>query len=144
MGNFNSVYSISGNVSVPIYTGGRIRADIDQAQADLARRQAEYEDLKGRIAYDVRIAWLDMAASESGVKVAERNKGLAEKALTQSRDRYANGVTNYLEVVQAQETVAAASDNYIQSLYSFDVAMVSLARATGAAETKLHLWLGGK
>ena len=54
--NFNQVYTVAGNISVPIYTGGRIRADIAQAQADLTRREAEYEDLKGRVAYDVRVA----------------------------------------------------------------------------------------
>jgi outer membrane protein TolC len=100
VGNFNSVYTVAGSVSFPIYTGGRIRAGVDEARANLARRQAEYEDLKGRVAYDVRVAWLDLQASDSGVKVAERNRALAERALTQSRDRYSNGVTNYLEVLQ--------------------------------------------
>ena len=144
IGNFNQVYTIAGNVSVPIYTGGRIHADIEQAQADLARQEAEYEDLKGRVAYDVRVAWLDLSASDSSVRVAERNKALAEQALTQSKDRYSNGVTNYLEVVQAQETVAAASENYIESLFSYDVAMISFSRAIGGAETKLQELLGGK
>jgi outer membrane protein TolC len=144
IGNFNQVYTIAGNISVPIYTGGRIRADIEQARADLARQEAEYEDLKGRVAYDVQVAWLDLSASDSSVRIAERNKALAEQALTQSKDRYTNGVTNYLEVVQAQETVAAASENYIQSLFSYDVAMISFSRAIGGAETKLQELLGGK
>ena len=144
VGNFSRVYTFAGAISVPIYTGGRIHADIEQAQADLARREAEYEDLKGRIAYDVRVAWLDLNASDSSVRVAERNKALAERALTQSTDRYANGVTNYLEVVQAQEAVTLASENYIQSLFSFNVAMISLARALGGAETRLPELLGGK
>jgi len=144
IGNFNQVYAISADVSVPIYTGGRIRADITQAQADLARRQAEYEDLKGRVAYDVRIAWLDLSASDSSVTVAQRNKALADRALLQSRDRYENGVTNYLEVVQAQETDTIASENYIRSLFSYEAAMVSLARAMGGAETELPRLLGGK
>ncbi len=144
IGSFNSVYSVSGNVSVPIYTGGRIRADIEQARADVGRREAEYADLKGRIAYDVRVAWLDLMASDSGVTVATRNNTLAEKALVQSQDRNSNGVKNYLEVVQAQEAVVAAGDNYIQSLYSYNVSMISLARAMGSAETKLFALLGGK
>ena len=122
----------------------RIQADIEQAQADLARRKAEYEDLKGRVAYDVRIAWLDLSASDSSVRVAQGNTALAERALAQSKDRYTNGVTNYLEVVQAQEAVMLASDNYIQSLFSFNVAMISLARAQGGAETRLPELLGGK
>jgi outer membrane protein TolC len=144
IGNFNQVYSVTGEVSIPLYTGGRIRADIQQAQADLARRDAECADLKGRIAYDVRVAWLDLNASDSSVKVARRNKALADRALAQSRDRYENGVTNYLEVVEAQETVVAASENYIQSLYSFDVAKISLWRAIGSSETRLQDLLGGK
>jgi outer membrane protein TolC len=144
LGNFNQVYEVSGNVAVPIYTGGRIRADIGQAEADLTRRRAEYEDLRGRVAYDVRVAWLDVTASQSSVKVADGNRSLAERALAQSQDRYTNGVTNFLEVVQAQEVVATANENYIQSLYSFNVAIVSLARAMGNADTRLQLLLGGK
>jgi outer membrane protein TolC len=144
VGNMNQVYTVAGSVSVPLYTGGRIRADIQQAEADTARKRAEYEDLRGRIAYDVRVAWLDMNASDSSVKVAEHNKALAERALAQSQDRYANGVTNYLEVVQAQEAVVGASENYIESLYSFNVAKVAFARAMGASETRLHELLGGK
>jgi outer membrane protein TolC len=143
-GNFDHVYTVAGAISVPIYTGGRIQADIEQAQADLARREAEYEDLKGRVAYDVRIAWLDLSASDSSVRVAQGNAALAERALNQSKDRYTNGVTNYLEVVQAQEAVTLASENYIQSLFSFNVAMISLARAQGGGETRLAELLGGK
>jgi len=144
IGNFNQVYTIAGNVSVPLYTGGRIRADIEQARADLVRREAEYEDLKGRVAYDVKTAWLDLTASDSSVKVAQRNRSLAERALAESRDRYANDVTNYLEVVQAEETLTAANENYIQSLFSFNVSMISFARAVGGAETRLPELLGGK
>ena len=80
---------------------------------------------------------MDRHASDSTVKVADHNRLLAERTLKQSRDRYANGVTNYLEVVQAEEALAAAGENYIQSLLSFHVAAVSLARAVGEAEITL-------
>lgn len=144
VGSFNSVYGVAGSISFPIFTGGRIRADIDEAEAGLNRRKAEYEDLKGRVAYDVRVAWLDLKASDSAVKVAEKNEALAQRALTQSRDRYSNGVTNYLEVIQAQEAVTAARENYIQSLYSFNVAKAALARAMGVAERRFTEFFGGK
>lgn len=143
-GSLSQVYQVGGAISVPLYTGGRIRADIGQAESDLERRRAEYADLRGRIAYDVRVAWLDVSASNSSVQVAEKNRALAERALIESRDRYINGVTNYLEVVQAQEAVAGANENYIESLYSLNVATISLARAMGAAETRLPQLLGGK
>ena len=99
---------------------------------------------RGRIAYDVRVAWLNANASNSSVQVAQKNRALAERALAESRDRYSNGVTNYLEVVQAEEAVAGSNENYTQSLYSLNVAILSLARAMGSAETTLPQLLGGK
>jgi outer membrane protein TolC len=144
VGHFTQVYEVAGGISVPIYTGGRIAADIEQANADLERRRAEYEDLRGRVAYDVRVAWLDVNASQSSVAVAEKNRALARRALAESQDRYLNGVTNYLEVVQAQAVVASAEENYIESLYSWNVAAISLARAMGNAETRLFQLIGGE
>jgi len=143
-GRMNQVYSVAASVSVPIYTGGKIQADIADAQTDLARRRAEYEDLKGRIAYDVRVALLDAKASESGVKVALSNQSLAVRALAQADDRYGSGVTNYLEVIQAREAVASAGENYIESLYSFNIAKVALARAMGLAEKRVQDFFPGK
>lgn len=141
-GNYNQVYSVSAGVSVPLFTGGRIRADVRDAEATLAQREAEYRDLQGRIAYDVRVARLDAQASETSVKVAEGNKVLAQRAFDQSEDRYRNGVTNYLEVVQANEAVVTAQENYISSLFSYNVAKISLARALGSAETRLAMFFG--
>ena len=141
-GNYNQVYSVGGSVSIPLFTGGRIRADVEQAEAALVQRRAEHRDLEGRVAYDVRVARLDAEASESAVKLAERNRSLAERALAQSEDRFWNGVTNYLEVVEAQEAVVAAKENYIASLFSLNVAKISLARALGASERRLDLLFG--
>jgi outer membrane protein TolC len=141
-GNYSQVYSVSGSVSVPLFTGGRIRSDVREAEARLAQRQAEARDLEGRVQYDVRVARLDARASETAVKVALGNKALAERALVQAADRYSNGVTNYLEVVQAREAVVTAEENYIASLFSFNVAKISLARALGNAETRLAAFFG--
>lgn len=140
--NYNQLYSVSGDVSVPIFTGGRIRSDIHESESDLVQRRAELADLEGRAAYDVRTAQLDAQASDSAVKVAAENKVLAERALAQSEDRYKNDVTNYLEVLEAQEALTAANENYIASLFSFNVAKISLARALGSAELRLPALFG--
>ena len=136
-GNYNRVDEVSGSVSVPIFTGGRIRSDIHAAESELVQRRAELADIQGRANYDVRTARLDEQASESGVKVADENRTLAQRALAQSQDRYKNGVTNYLEVLEAQEALVAAKENYIASLFSFNVAKISLARALGSAESRV-------
>ena len=140
--NYNQVYAVQGAVSIPIFTSGRIRSDVHAAEAALVQRRAEYHDLQGRVDYDVRVAQLDARSSESAVKVAAENRMLAERALTQSEDRYKNGVTNYLELLQAQEALVASNENYIASLFSFNVAKIALARALGSSESRLTTFFG--
>lgn len=140
--NYNQIYSVQGSLTVPIFTSGRIRSDVHAAEAVLVQRKAEYRDLEGRVEYDLRISRLDAQSSESAVKVAQANKELAVKALEQSEDRYRSGVTNYLEVLEAEEAEVAADENYTSSLFSYNVAKISLARALGSAETRLTTFFG--
>ncbi|HEY6850272.1 MAG TPA: TolC family protein [Terracidiphilus sp.] len=140
--NYNQVYSFQGTISVPLFTSGRIRSDKHAAEASLLERRAALRDIEGRADYDVRIARLDAQTSDSAVQVAAENRTLAEQALTQSKDRFSNGVTNYLEVLEAEEAAVAANENYIASLFSYNVAKVSLARTMGSAETRLPSFFG--
>jgi outer membrane protein TolC len=142
--NYSQVYAIEGTISVPLFTSGRIRSDEHAAEATLVQRRSAYQDIQGRAEYDIRVARLDAESSESAVRVAAENQTLAKRALTQSQDRFSNGVTNYLEVLEAQEAVVAANENYIASLFSFNVAKISLARAQGSAETRLSTFFGGQ
>jgi len=130
----NGVFAISGTVDFPIWRSGRIQADIAQADAVLSQRQAEYEDIRGRIDFEVRNAFLQLNAATQQVMVAESNRALAQDTLRQARDRFGAGVADTVEVVQAQESVAAAEQDYIAGLYSHYLARLSLARATGDAE----------
>jgi outer membrane protein TolC len=90
----------------------------------------------------LRTSRLDAQSSESAVKVGQANKKLAQKALEQSEDRYRSGVTNYLEVLEAQEAQVATDENYVASLFSYNVAKIALARALGSAETRLTTFFG--
>ncbi len=139
----DATYSVVATVSVPIFTGGRIRSDIQDASAQLERRQSEYADLVGRVDYEVRNAFTDLQAADSAVKVAEKNSQLAQHTLDQAHDRFLNGVTNNLEVIQAQQDVAAANENYISSLFAHNLAKLTLLRAMGSAQKDVNKYLGG-
>jgi outer membrane protein TolC len=102
------------------------------------------ENLRGQIDADVRTALFNLESSAQQVAVAESNIGLAEETLTQSHDRFVAGVTDTVEVVQAQEAVASAHENYISSLYSYNYAKISLARALGLAEEGVKEYFKGK
>src|SRR4029077_17729173 len=99
------------------------------------------ENLRGQIDYEVRTALLDLASAAEQVEVARSSVDLADQTLAQAQDRFTAGVTDNLEVVQAQESVAAANESYISSLYSHNLAKVALARAMGFAEQGVKLYL---
>ncbi len=132
--NSHGVFQATGSISFNIFDGGRIRADIEEQNVDLTNRRNELENLRGQIDYDVRSALLDLKSSSAQVDVAESNMRLANQTLREARDRFAAGVTNTVEVVQAQQAVADANENLISAQFQYNVAKVSLARALGIAE----------
>lgn len=143
IGNSHGSFSVTGSVRFNIYTGGRIRADIEQAGAVVKQRKDELADVQGQIDVQVRDALLDLKTAADQVTVARDNLDLANQTLTQARDRFAAGVTDNIEVVQAQESVANANQSLINSIYMHNLAKVQLARAVGGAETSLKQFMGG-
>ncbi|HYK90530.1 MAG TPA: TolC family protein, partial [Acidobacteriota bacterium] len=144
LGGSHGTLVFSGTLHIPIFQGGRVKADILEADTILQRRRAELENLRGRIDSEVRNAFLDLESAGDLVKVAGSNMDLASQTLAQAQDRFSAGVTDNIEVVQAQESVAAANQAYISSLYTYNIAKVELAKATGVAEQAVKAYLGGK
>jgi outer membrane protein TolC len=132
----HGVFAVTGSVSVPVWQGGRIKGDIEQAEATLHQRQAELADLRGRAEQDMRTALIELQTALGQVKLAESNRNYANDTLSQARDRFNAGVATTVEVVQAQEQVANAESDYISSLFSVNLAKLALARATGDAENE--------
>ena len=128
------VYDVRGTLSIPIFQGGSVHGNVLQANARLEQSRERLENLRAQIDSDVRTALLNLQSSAEQVAVARSNINLAEETLAQSRDRFSAGVTDTVEVVQSQEAVAGAHEQYISSLYSYNFAKISLARAIGFAE----------
>jgi outer membrane protein TolC len=135
---------LQGTLLIPLYTGERARAEILESESLLEQRKAEHANLSQQIEYEIRTANLDIQAAADQVRVSERARELAQQQLAQAQDRFAAGVTNGLEVTQAQDAVAGADENYISSLFGLNVAEASLARAMGTAERTIKSFFGGK
>ncbi len=136
-------YAVSGVVSIPIFQGGRFRGKLLEADADLRQRRAEAEDLKASIYYEVRTAFLDLEATAQQLKTGTRARDLAAQQLIQARDRFAAGVASNIEVVQAQEAVAIANEQFISAQYGYDLAKGGLLKGIGTGEAVLRQLLGG-
>jgi outer membrane protein TolC len=135
---------ITGALQIPIFNGGQTHGDVLRAEASLTQNRQQLESLRAQIDQDVRTALLDVQSYAQQVQVAQSNIDLSAQTLKQAQDRFSAGVTNNIEVVQAQESVADANESYITSLFNYDYAKLSLARAVGFAEQGVKQYLKGQ
>jgi outer membrane protein TolC len=141
--NATQVYDVKGTLTIPIFQGGSVHGDVLQADARLEQSRERLENLRAQIDADVRTALYNLESSAQQVAVARSNIDLAEETLVQSTDRFSAGVTDTVEVVQSQEAVASAHEQYISSLYNYNFAKISLARALGYAEESIKAYFKG-
>jgi len=137
----SGTYTVAGSVKIPLWQGGRAKGDMEVANAALAQRRAELEDLKSLVESQVRKAYLDMESSASQVDVAKKNVEVSRETMDLTKQRFEAGVTDSVEVVQSEQTVAASELDYINSEFSLNLAKLSLARAMGGAADNLSQFL---
>jgi outer membrane protein TolC len=142
-GSSHGTVDAAATLRIPIFQGGRVHGDVLRADASLTEERQRLEDLRAKIDQEVRDVYLDLEADAQEVSVEKSAITLATQTLEQSRDRFSSGVTDNVEVVQAQDALAIATDAYIASLYSYNLAKISLARATGVAESRYSQYLRG-
>jgi outer membrane protein TolC len=138
LANSHGTFTFVAAARFNIFDAGRIGGDVIQAAAALKQRQDELADLGGEIDYQIRTAFLNIRTASDQVAVAESSLGLANETLLQARDRFSAGVSDNIEVVEAQESVATANDSLIAALYAHNLAKVALARALGATDREIR------
>jgi outer membrane protein TolC len=143
-GNSHGTVEATAALNIPIFQGGKVHGEVLQAEAALRRNRELLDNLRAQIDQDVRAAFLDMQSAADKVEVARSSVELANQTLTEARDRFVAGVTDNIEVVQAQQSVASANESLISSLYAYNLSKVELGRAIGHAEAGVQEYLQGK
>ncbi len=134
-------FSATATLTVPIWRGGRAQGDIEQAKAAFSQRKAELNDLHSKIESDIRNAYLDLQTATNQLGVTTENLKVTQETLELTRQKLQAGVSDNVEVVQAQESVASAELDYINSVLAHNVSKLSLARALGGAADRLAQFL---
>ncbi|HYL85029.1 MAG TPA: TolC family protein [Candidatus Angelobacter sp.] len=127
-------YTYQGSVNLPLFTGGRIHAEIVRADLEIKKLEEQRADLRNQIALDVKTALLNLESARTEVQVANLGVQLSKDEVDQARDRFKAGVANNIEVIQAQDSLSRANDNQIAALYRFNQARADLARSIGQME----------
>ncbi|WP_306591502.1 TolC family protein [Geothrix sp. 21YS21S-4] len=127
-------YQVTLGVRVPLFTGGLISSQIARAKSEEARVQESRRDIRAQVGLEVQVAQAELEAGSHEVEVADLAVNLATEALSQARHRFEAGVSNNIEVINAQDELARANDNQISALYRLNQSRADLARATGQLE----------
>jgi len=127
-------YTYTASMDVPLWTSGRIRAQVTKADLEMKRVDQQKEDLRNTISLDVKTSLLNLESARNEVQVANLGVELAKQEVDQARDRFKAGVANNIEVITAQDSLSRANDNQIAALYRFNQARADYARAIGQME----------
>ena len=139
-----SVYSslptrdVGASLRIPIFDGGRMDARRAESASQFREESIRTADLRDQIELDVRVAIDSLHSANAQVKAAEEGLSLSEMEVAQAERRYKAGVSNSVEVTDAQTRLARARDNRINALYNYNLARIDLGTATGTIQSMIQ------
>ncbi|WHZ25064.1 MAG: hypothetical protein OJF47_004176 [Nitrospira sp.] len=129
-------YGLGGSGSLPLYTGGRISGQIEEAEAKQGEAGAGSQAIANQIALQVAQAYFSRLTAEQQITVAQEKVAIAREALTLARERYKTGLGSILDVVTATTDLLSAETGLTQSQYEFHASDAALTYATGTTHDR--------
>ena len=124
-------WSFTGDVAGPIYTGGGLRAAVDQAEARREQSFANYELVIQNAFRDVEDALADLRHSAELRAILDRRVAILRNGVSLANVRYENGYSDYLEVLDTERSLFSAELQLASARGDYQRALVNLYRALG-------------
>ena len=124
-------WSFTGDVAGPIYTGGGLTAAVDQAEARKDQSLANYELTIQNAFRDVEDSLSDVRTSRELVATLERRVATLRRGVELANERYENGYSDYLEVLDTERSLFSAELQLTSARGDYQRAIVNLYRALG-------------
>jgi outer membrane protein len=130
--------TVGASLRIPIFDGGRRDARRAESASLFRQESIRTADLNDQIELDVRVALDSLHSADGQVKAAEDGLTLAQREVAQAERRYKAGVTNSVEVTDAQTRLARARDNRVNALYNYNLARIDLGTAMGTIQSMIQ------
>lgn len=124
-------WSVVASATAFLFDGGARRAAVDAARASLRSVQARRQQVVNGIGLEVESALLNVQTAAESMESAEMGVGSAEAQLAAAEAKYREGVGIFVEILDAEEAVARARSNRVQSVYNHQTAVVEMRKALG-------------
>lgn len=136
--NFSDLYSINRpnsfvnfTLALPIFQGGKRKADIDQAELQLKRLDWDFDALSLGINSEYQTALANYKGSLTQYQALRENMDIAKEIYDVVNMQYRSGVKTYLEVVTSETDLRQARINYYNALFQVLSSKVDVQRALG-------------
>ncbi|WP_413532875.1 TolC family protein [Empedobacter brevis] len=135
---WSDLASIGLSVKVPIFTGGSTKAKINQADIDLLDIEEQMNDTKLGLSLEYQNAKAQIENTLKSVDIQEENVKLAEKVLQNTQNNYQQGLANLTEILDAENALTDARNNYSNALLEYKIAEIALIKAKGDLKTLIQ------
>jgi multidrug efflux system outer membrane protein len=128
----NNTNQLFLGVAIPIFTGGRLQGEVNVAEAQAEQARARYEQVVLRALQDVEDALVAIRTSRDQVAAQAAQVETLSTSLSLVQHRYENGLSTYLEVLDAQRT-----------LFNAELSLAQVQALQLASGVRLYKALGG-
>jgi multidrug efflux system outer membrane protein len=125
------VWTLGPSLSVPLFSGGRNRANLARARAAHAEAAANYRQQVLVAFGEVQEQLTSLKHLAAEAAAVERTHAASQRTYQQAQARYDGGIVSYLEVIESQRTLLAAELDSIRLHAQRQVASVQLIKALG-------------
>lgn len=131
-----SDYSAIGlNVNIPIFTGGATKAKINQAEIDIQDLDLDIQNTQLSLNLDYKNAITNIENALINIESMKDNVGLAERVQKNTQSNYQYGLATLTEVLDAENALTQAKQNYANALLDYKQAEIKLIKAKGELNT---------
>lgn len=129
--NWENYYTVSLNLTVPIFNGFAIDAQVSQSKALLKELEWAQKGLSEAIRFEVEQAVLNYRQAKESLASQEKNVEQAQEAMRIAELNYSEGLATNLDVSTAQVALSQAKTNLSQALYDCVISLAQLEKAIG-------------
>lgn len=131
LGLANWYWSVVPAVTAPVFDAGKARAGVTKKRAVYDESLAKYHATFLTALEDVENALSAYAADEARKRSLRESVLASDEALALARERYAKGLTSFLDVLSAEKTLYEAQENHCKSSASLILDIITLYKALG-------------
>jgi outer membrane protein TolC len=121
-------------VTMPLFEGGNTLGNIKTTKSIEQQKKDTLDDLARQVEEDVRLALWGLRTNIEQVRAAAQFVMLAKRELMLATDRFKEGVSNNIEVLNAQTALTRARNDYLDALVQYHIARLNMYFARGNAD----------